>query len=134
MAQPRKITLVGASMDIKHLELLHKAKLLSETNQYLPQQEQDEILEAIIDFAFTIEMDDINFSGKNEFGYNFQIAIANGYGFTIDICWENDTIWCFQNHGFIHPNLASTSGEHGKLLIQRIAKLAYQWASGLELD
>jgi hypothetical protein len=79
MAQPRKITLVGASMEIKYLELLHKAKLLSETNQYLPQQEQDEILEAIIDFAFTLEMDDINFSGKNEFGYNFQIAIANGH-------------------------------------------------------
>ncbi len=118
-------------MKDKYIELLREAKNLAENREYLSDELQRELLTKIIEFAFTIDGDDINFTGENDYGHNMKISVARGYGFTISLCWEKDSIWCFQDHGYVHPNLATVSGVNGKKLIERVGELAYSWAMGI---
>jgi len=121
-------------MKEKYLELLQQA----EDKKTLTGEIQKEIMAEIVRFAEELIMldecyrgrGDIVFEGRNDYGYNLAIAVSRGYGFTINVCWSQDSIWCYKDHGFVHPNLAMCTGEDAKQLIYRLGKCALLWAIG----
>jgi hypothetical protein len=108
---------------VKHESLLRdeqKCKLLS-------QDEQDQIMIDLIEYLKTLDSDDYTFHGENEYGYQMSIAVSQSYGFCIDLCWDADSLWCYRDSGYVHPNLASVFGELRKSLVADLREIAIKW-------
>lgn len=111
---------------MKHQSLL----MNEEACNNLSQAEQDQIMTDLIEYLKTLDTQHYSFHGENEYGYQMSISEYRGYGFSIDICWTNNELWCYRNCGYVHPNLATVSGELRNNLVSELQKIAIKWSCG----
>ena len=108
---------------MKHESLLRdeqKCKLLS-------QDEQDQIMSDLIEYLESLDPSDYSFHGENEYGFQMSIAVCRCYGFSINLCWDAESLWCYRDFGYVHPNLAAVSGELRKSLVADLREIAIKW-------
>jgi hypothetical protein len=106
----------------------HESLLLDEQKcELLTQDEQNQIMSDLIEYLESLDPSDYSFHGENEYGFQMSISECRGYRFSIDLCWDSKNLWCYRNFGYVHPNLATVSGELRNALINRLGAIAMKW-------
>ena len=108
---------------MKHEELLQNEQAC----KGLTQQQQDQVMNDLIEYLERLEPSDYQFRGKNEYGFQMSIAVDRGYGFTLSLCWNNESLWCYQDYGCVHPNLIEVYGDVYQACIQKLRTVALKW-------
>lgn len=108
---------------MKHEKLLFD----EEACKKLSQEERDRVMTDIILYLESLDSDDYSFHGKNEYGYQMSIAESRGYGFSIDLCWDERSLWCYRDSGFVHPNLIEVYDETYKSCMSKIRGISLKW-------
>jgi hypothetical protein len=111
----------------------HQSLLMDERAcKALSQSEQDQIMTDLIQYLKALDSQHYSFHGKNEYGYQMSISEHCGYGFSIDICWNHNELWCYRNYGYVHPNLVTVSGELRNKLVSELREIAIKWSCGIK--